>query len=183
MTARVRGRRMAEVAADRLIERYGISQAPVDVEGLAQQLGAAIQRQPFNKDRDVSGLLLRMPGKPPVIGVNKANVPVRQRFTTAHELGHLQLHDGKELILDRLVRVNFRNAASTTATDLEEREANAFAAALLMPEALVARELAQQIQGSHRRDNVLVNDVAAVFEVSAIAMKYRMINLGLMSPE
>jgi Zn-dependent peptidase ImmA (M78 family) len=58
---------------------------------------------------------------------------VRQRFTIGHELGHLTLHHGHDLILERLVRLNFRDATSSTANDEEEIEANHFAAELLMP--------------------------------------------------
>ena len=59
-----------------------------------------------------------------MIGVNSNNPKFRQRFTIGHELGHLALHHGHDLILERLVRLNFRDATSSTASDEEEIEAN-----------------------------------------------------------
>ena len=68
---------------------------------------------------------------------------MRQRFTIAHELGHRALHPGRELILDVPVRVNLRDKTSSMASDIEEIEANAFAATLLMPEQMIRDQLSQ----------------------------------------
>ncbi|USK87293.1 ImmA/IrrE family metallo-endopeptidase [Peribacillus asahii] len=53
------------------------------------------------------------------ISVNKNHSRQRQRFTIAHELGHFLLHKGTAIHVDRNFRVNFRNGASSQATDLE----------------------------------------------------------------
>jgi Zn-dependent peptidase ImmA (M78 family) len=66
-----------------------------------------------------------------------------QRFTIAHELGHRALHPGHELILDVPVRFNMRDGTSGTATDLEEIEANAYAAALLIPARMIREQISQ----------------------------------------
>lgn len=59
-----------------------------------------------------------------------SHVPYRQRYTLAHELGHLLFGDDQEVHLDKDV---FDRAAQ--ARDPSEARANAFAAAFLMPEA------------------------------------------------
>lgn len=170
----------AERAATALLAEANITSLPVPVERLAQHYGAVITYQPFDAE-DISGLLLRKDNQPPVIGVNSTNSLVRQRFTIAHELGHLKLHKG-ELILDRLARVNFRDATSSQATETQEIEANAFAACLLMPQDHVAAQLQHHVQRRHLNDEALVEALARDFKVSRPAMEYRLINLGYYTP-
>lgn len=113
--------------------------------------------------------------------MNANNAEVRQRFTIAHELGHLVLHKGKRLVVDRAVRVNFRDSVSSLATDREEMEANAFAAGLLMPSAAVTDELHRIVRGRHRTDSEVVDVLAGKFQVSRSAMEFRLINLGMLT--
>lgn len=179
LSARQRG---AETAALELLEMHGLQRRlPVPVEVIAGKLGVLVRRQRFDAD-DVSGLLLREPGEAPIIGVNANNAEVRQRFTIAHELGHLVLHKGKRLVVDRAVRVNFRDAVSSLATDREEMEANAFAAALLMPAAAVTDQLHRIVRGRHRSDSEVVDVLAKKSLVSRSAMEFRLVNLGMLTP-
>ncbi|MGW7406819.1 ImmA/IrrE family metallo-endopeptidase [Streptomyces sp. NPDC054833] len=172
--------RRAEQAAGRLLAEVGVVAAPVDVERLAAHLDVLISRSAF-KDGDVSGMLVRQDGRSPVVGVNDSHSRQRQRFTIAHELGHLILHPGREVVLDRPVRVNLRDKASSMATDREEIEANAFAASLLMPADLVRSEL-QRLPTAVRQDpDQCTAALAVLFEVSDSAMGFRLINLGLVS--
>lgn len=179
LSARQRG---AEAAALELLEKHGLQRRfPVPVEVIANKLGVLVRRQHFEAD-DVSGLLLREPGETPIIGVNASNAEVRQRFTVAHELGHLSLHKGKRLVVDRAVRVNFRDSVSSLATDREEMEANAFAAGLLMPSAAVSDQLNRIVRGRQRSDSEVVDALAGKFQVSRSAMEFRLINLGMLTP-
>jgi Zn-dependent peptidase ImmA (M78 family) len=170
--------RRADLAAARLLIEHPAVRPPVDVDELAASLGVSVVLRTF-ADADVSGMLFR--GERDVIGVNSAHSPVRQRFTIAHELGHRALHPGRELILDAPVRVNFRDRTSSTATDREEIEANAFAAALLMPESMVRAEL-ERLPPNVRRDlDETTSRLADRFDVSTAALGFRLINLGLTS--
>ena len=63
------------------------------VEKIAKAQGARIFYQSL--DNDMSGFLYRDKAQA-VIGVNTHHAPVRQNFTTAHELGHLLLHDQEQ---------------------------------------------------------------------------------------
>jgi len=165
----------AERRARELLELAGISQAPVPVEELADKLGARIVHE--NLDQTISGLLLRENGST-LIAVNVQHHARRRRFTIAHELGHLQMHDG-EYIVDSTVRVNRRDAVSSMATDAEEIEANAFAAAVLMPGDLVRRALGQLRSPMVGNPTRVIGGLAEQFGVSNEAMGYRLINLGL----
>ncbi len=97
----------------------------------------------------LSGLLLASRGE---IWVNAAEArewPGRRRFTISHELGHWVLHrTGQESLFCRKATVSDRegiDAPPTTRPPLPitEKEANAFAAALLMPPRLVREQYAR----------------------------------------
>lgn len=158
--------------ADDLLSRHGIEIAPVPVDEVAEAHGIAISYKTL--DDDLAGFLLRDERRK-VIGVNAAHSLQRQRFTIAHELGHALLHAGEPLHIDRDFRVNFRSPASTTATHVEEIEANTFAAALLMP----SRMLRQDLEASDIdiEDDEQVTRLARTYGVSRMAMTYRLINL------
>ncbi|WP_374775004.1 ImmA/IrrE family metallo-endopeptidase [Streptomyces sp. NBC_01310] len=165
----------ADIAARALLREFRIEEPPINPFDLARELDILVV--PQRMDDDVSGMLLRKDGSC-VIGVNKAHSRERQRFTVAHELGHLRLHEGRPLILDTDARVNYRNAVSSMATDREEIDANRFAAALLAPEEMV-RRAAQRI--SFRTTDDLVRALAQQFLLSEMAMTFRLMNLGIVS--
>lgn len=105
-----------------------------------------------------------------VIRYSTTESPVRQRFTIAHEIGHFALgHLNSAGKMFRDTPENFSNGAAP-----EERQANAFAAQLLMPEKVV------KFAVNERGFNTL-KSLANVFDVSEVAMKYRLVNLGLLS--
>lgn len=164
-----------EAEAARLRSQYTDGELPVPVEEIAAKLGVALVVETL--DRNVSGLLFRQ-GDDRAIGVNAAHPMVRQRFTVAHELGHLQLHPGKELILDR-VRVNLRDDVSSLGTNREERDANAFAAELLMPRSEILSQVQKVLDRGGTTDARFIADLALLFDVSEQAMEFRLVNLGL----
>lgn len=172
-----------EREAERLLAELNIRRPPVDIVRIARSLGARLSEVPF--DGDISGMLYR-DGADVVIGINPKHGDKRKRFSTAHEIGHLHLHKGRQIIVDRsvhtsgAVRVNFRDETSGQATDREEIQANQFAAALLMPEAFVRRALPKVSKRTVDYDQLLVG-LAEEFDVSREAMEFRLINLGLSS--
>lgn len=164
----------ADTMAQRVLDEHGPTQLPVEPMKIAESLGVAVVYRPMNPE--VSGMLLRE-GPRSIIGVNEAHAKVRQRFTVAHELGHLHLHPGRQVILDAAVRVNLRDQVSSLATDREEIEANRFAAALLMPAEWIHREVA----GLGLTDpDALIDQMAKIFKVSVAAMTIRLTNLGVL---
>jgi Zn-dependent peptidase ImmA (M78 family) len=172
--------KVAVARARKLLREYAIEEVPIPVEYLAEELGAELLYRTL--EGDISGILYRdEPGRT-VIGINAWDSRTRQRFTIAHELGHLLLHPGQPVIVDKLVKINFRRTPSMpVAGPTEEQQANAFAAELLMPERLV-KDTAREIVG----DNVLfssddlVHELAQLFDVSPQSMGYRLVNLRLL---
>ncbi len=166
--------------ARRLLKSAQITNPPVKVDKIAEKLKAKLTFEPFEGEDDISGILFR-DGKQTVIGINSSHSNVRQRFTIAHEIGHLVLHDG-ELFIDQAVRVNFRDKRSGQAINLQEIEANKFAAELLMPDAMIRDQIAKRIvKKKIATESSLISELARIFEVSEQAMGFRLFNLGIIS--
>lgn len=167
---------LGEKRAIAILEEFGVSEPPTPVEQIARRLGAQLTYEAF--DGDISGMLYR-DGETAVIGVNSRHATTRQRFTVAHECGHLLMHKGQPMFIDRFARVNWRAGDSNR----EEREANAFAAELLMPRDLIEIELERVVAKSRQATlRHVAADLAGRFRVSEEAMTYRLTNLGLLDP-
>lgn len=161
--------------AEKLLRETGLFEAPVNVRAVAE---AAKARVVFEElDDDVSGFLLRDNGSI-TIAINKQHPANRQRFTLAHEIGHLVLHadQGDRLWLDKAYY--FRDGSSSKGDQASEVQANEFAAGLLMPEELVKDAVGDTAHISE----IEVKRLAKKFEVSERAMTFRLISLGLLDP-
>ena len=181
-------RKKVDQLAASLLEEHGIREPAVPIESIARAEGATIARNHF--DGPQSGFALRSANGDWVIGVNTSTSPRRQRFTIAHELGHLMLHEG-DLIVDRFVRAHFRenvgrisyrDEVSSLATNSEEIEANRFAAEILMPREMVLEEAAALLEAEQMGRDELIKELADLFEVSTDAMGFRLVNLSILVP-
>lgn len=99
--------------------------------------------------------------------VGASEVPARQRFTIAHELGHLLAEDDQGVHLD----TDLNEAAHKRQPS--EKRANAFATEFLMP-AKILRKRAAGVLFSDEQFAKLACD----FRVSPIALAWRLYNLG-----
>ena len=164
-----------ETRAAALLRELNISKPPIDAWRVARHLGVRVERAELGEE--CSGVLLRKGGAA-VIGVNYSHHPNRQRFTIAHELGHFLLHKGEKYVDKGMATVQFRNAESSTGTQREEREANQFAAALLMPVEWVRREFEKH--PFDLGDDTTLTAMCRLFGVSSQAMSYRLAKLRLL---
>jgi Zn-dependent peptidase ImmA (M78 family) len=167
-------RRKIESLVEELLTAYQIREAPVPVEIIAKAKGARIYYQSL--EDDVSGFLFRDAAQT-VIGVNTHHAPVRQNFTMAHELGHLVLHDQEQLHVDRDFRIRLRDDVSSQGTDEAEREANFFAASILMPKRFLEDDLQNEDYVDLFGDSFLP-EIARTYGVSTQALVNRLKNLG-----
>lgn len=97
-----------------------------------------------------------------------SSLPARQRFTLAHELGHLLAGDDQEIHLDRDV---FDKGQMK---DPSETRANAFAAAFLMPE--------HDLRQAAKRSDLTLEAFAGIacdLQVTPTALAFRLSDLGL----
>lgn len=170
-----------EREAAQVLREHGISRPPVPVERIARDMGVQVAFEPF--EGDVAGMLFQDPNDDQVvIVVNSLNAKTRQRFSVAHEVGHLRLHEGP-IYVDRPVNVRFRDERSSLAIDHEEIAANRFAAALLMPEDWLLTDVEQRIgRQAQLSDEAFVENLARRYDVSRQAMEFRLANLGLWTP-
>ena len=151
MAGSVRDER-AGVLLRRYRERFGGRDLPVPVVSLAEDLlGLNVERT----ELDVSGMLL--PAERRIL-VNATESELRQRFTIAHEVGHWVC----QCVSGSAAPFYCRPQDVSTAADRAlEREANVFAAELLMPEDAVRAQ----------SENV--------FGVSDLAYRWRLYSFGL----
>jgi|HubBroStandDraft_4_1064222.scaffolds.fasta_scaffold52650_1 Zn-dependent peptidase ImmA (M78 family) len=159
-----------------LLRELDLLTVPVDVEAVAGKLGAQVVYGEL--EDDMSGFLLREEGVV-TIAVNKLHHPNRQRFTIAHECGHLHLHadQGDRLWVDKTnSTIYYRDANSSSGDKLAEIQANQFAAGLLVPEVLLKENLAQELS------DVDIFRLALRFQVSEQAMTLRLVSLDMLVP-
>lgn len=138
-----------------VLKELGVLKLPVDVQYIAQSLGIQIYKKPIK----VSGVLLRDKGGEWIVVRSKDSIR-RQRFTIAHEIGHSRCkHSGLRFMCDQ-----------NLSTDKKiEREANQFAAELLMPKAIFS---SLYCRGKREKE------LASYFGVSVEAATWRAVDLG-----
>lgn len=145
------------LSAPGLLRYLEILAPPICVVSICRDLGVRVSSEAMKED----GRVVIDRSKPFAhIHVPKEACLHRMRFTIAHELGHIMLHNFTTPHLD------FRGQTETSI----EREANAYAADLLMPYWMI------KFLGSPLKNNPV--DLARMFEVSEAAMLYRLKSLG-----
>jgi Zn-dependent peptidase ImmA (M78 family) len=156
----------AEALRGRHSALFGGPQVPVPVESIAADLlGLHVEEL---EGLEVSGMLVAAERTIRLNAVEARETPGRRRFTLAHEIAHWVCHCPPnrpvQLILCRPAQVGVSSG------DAMEREANVFAAELLMPETEVTAAIAL---------GAGVGELAARFGVSEVALAWRLFNLGL----
>jgi hypothetical protein len=149
--------------ASRLLDSAGVAHEPVSLRDVVSALNLELVQktcEPFSCEAALEPM-----GDTRAIVLNGAGDERRRRFTIAHEIGHFVLHPGR-------LRPE-RDGLVNEAMRLEEREADTFAAELLMPEHLVRQAVAEQ-----GADPALLADR---FQVSARAMEIRLQRLGVLA--
>lgn len=105
-----------------ILIRERITELPVRVSELCRNMGIPVLLHEFEDGN--SGVSTMVNGSP-IILVNRSDIPERQRFTAAHELGHIMLgHVGKYKLVNREPSPNDNPI---------EQAANVFASRLLAP--------------------------------------------------
>lgn len=125
---------------------------------LLEEQGIIVAAMPWGSQRVDSRLLLTEGGQP-IIALNKTLLGDRLRFSLAYELGHLLMHSFVPINADRDI----------------VHEANAFAAALLMPEKDIAKDFEQGITIP------ILAQLKTKWKVSMIALLYRADDLGFLT--
>lgn len=148
-----------ETAAEMVRRRWELGHAPApNMVHLLEAHGVRVFSLPPDSVEVDAFAVWR--GTVPLVFLNTMKTVERSRFDAAHELGHLVMHGSGE-----------RSCTGPEA----ERQANDFASAFLMPTASV---LGHMPAGS-RVDQILQGK--RIWKVSAMALTYRMHDLGLLT--
>lgn len=174
-----------ELAARKLLNSMGIEKPPVNLEPIAKRLGIELLKDDLGDE--LSGVLIKE-GEKLVIFVNAGHHENRRRFTIAHEIGHHVLGHPGEMFVDKTLRqkaiVVRRDGRSSEGTDIDEIQANRFAAELLMPKQLVESEVSKRLSKRNLpTPEDLVANLGEQFKVSRQAMEIRLVNLGFLIPQ
>lgn len=146
---------------------------PRNIVEICNRLGIVVQ-ETEKFPNDISGVIFKENNKY-VILVNGLHSIGRQSFTIAHELGHYILHkdllDENNELVSHIKSNNIDCPALARGLNYNqmEREANNFAAEILMPEKEFLEECEQAIS---------IEEVAQYFGVSVQAATIRANNLG-----
>ncbi|MBL7837215.1 MAG: ImmA/IrrE family metallo-endopeptidase [Bacteroidetes bacterium] len=160
----------------KILQDAGLYSHPINVVACAEYFSIKIDY--LLLEDGISGFFVKKDSEMR-IAINSEHNILRQRFTIAHELGHYVLHRNEEsLFIDKGEKVMYRDLKSTSGEYRREREANAFAAALLMPEDLIDKEVRLYLNDNQHVYNIVDYLAAEKFHVSSQAMAFRLSNLG-----
>jgi len=156
--------RIAELQAAKLLALGGVTSAPVPESLITTLPRVQVRRvSPFA----ASGASQWAGGRWQIV-VNGAEAPVRQRFTLAHEFKHAIDHPFRSII--------YTDSPGQRGYERAEAVCDYFAGCLLMPKPWVAA--AYFDRGIQRLDLL-----ARHFHVSQMAMRVRLLQLGVIEPQ
>lgn len=159
-----------------LLARHDVTSFPVPVASIVKAEGIQIGYD--RHDGPEYGFALNDGGRR-VIGVNTNTSAQRENCATAHCLGHMLLHEAVILVC-RVTRASAPEGRSA-ASPQQEAEANAFCAALTMPEPWVAEVVGKMRGDGPGGATAFTEEIARRFGVSAEAAAFRLATLGLLA--
>lgn len=155
--------RKVEAEVDQILHENFVSDAPVPIVEIARNYGLLVKEVDLGNFGDrVAGFIDPLQK---IIYVNEKDKPARQAFTVAHELAHWIMHKNKLHSQPDKYAVLYRMPLGAKTEDEVEKEANAFAARLLVP-----RDLLNKYKNSN------IATVAKIFGVSEELIGYRLKN-------
>lgn len=149
------------MTSQEVLSTYWNNRIPVDPIVIAKAMGASVYS---SESIQYPGEFFVHEGIPTILYKPSGNSR-RDRFTVAHELGHFALNHGNAH-RDTISSFNIDNF------DPAERDANRFAAELLMPEGAVRFAV-------HEAGLTSVEKLCNYFDVSGAAMRIRLQTLGM----
>ena len=142
-----------------------MTEIPVPVGTIADRLGLDVFS--ITLDPNISGSIRRVGTAKYEIQINDTDAPVRQRFTVCHEIAHYLLHRSHIDAVGIEDNILYRSQLS----NIQEAEANRFAAALLLPWRAVNDWHIEQFGRDVDRSNLRI--IAEKFRASDLAVGYR----------
>lgn len=166
-TYRAQGYRLAAAASARLSADGAPRWGSGFLDAVESAFGVDICLAEIGAGQSFDGLAVSADGVKLIV-LTVGTVPARQKFTLAHELGHLLAGDDQGIHLDEDI------FGPAQRRDPGEQRANAFAAAFLMPEAAL-----RQAVEAHGFAIEAFAQLVCDLVVSPSALAYRMLDLRL----
>lgn len=151
----------------KILATFGVDSPPVPLRDIVSSFGLNIIYADFSKmprGNEIAGFIDFDKKK---IYVNKDDSPNRRRFTIAHELGHYIMHKAY-IKNESKYKVLLRKPLEDKNYTPEEKEANCFAAYLLVPDELL-----------NKYKDVSNSINSALFVVSQDVIKYSKMRTAL----
>jgi transcriptional regulator with XRE-family HTH domain len=155
-----------EAAARKVLDLVGAKDPPVEMEAVCEALGIPLYWR--NLPDALSAVVVAVGDGYFVIAVNKRHHVHRRRFSIAHEVAHAVLRHKASHYIEYAVEDMWEPPGFRY---FDEREANSFAAAVLMDERWLRRDYAAGMR--------TVPALARRYGVSTAAMGFRLTNLQL----
>ncbi len=143
-----------------ILDTYGFTEPVINVAKIAKE--NKIEIEEVKMPEKYSGVAGFYNEKENIIYINTDDVPARKQFTIAHELGHIFLGHRNYGVLFRITHENAMYSK-------DEKEANSFAANLLMPEFMIIEYLKK-----YDFTKVDYMKMSKIFGVPIAAMKWRL---------
>lgn len=149
-----------------------------DIESAVENFGIEVKYSDMShikSSEEISGYVHVVDGVPEIV-INGFQSKLRQRFTIAHELGHVLLHwqwqPGKHLP-DGLVEISYRKESySSVDAQQREKQADNFAAEFLAPLENVVKFL-KEIREENPDKEVQISMISNEFKISNPSAFYR----------
>jgi len=156
--------RTAEKAAEKYLEDNNLLHLPVDPIAIAEKNGIIVEAKPAS-NAGVSGMLIKYGDIFGIAYATHINNEGFQRYSIAHELGHYFLSGHPESLFpeDGI----HESKAGFLSGNKYEREADHYAAGLLMPKSLFKREIDRRKTG-YDAINILANKCKTSLTATAI---------------
>lgn len=149
---------------------------PIEPKDIVRLLGGKIKMLEPDNDKEAK---IEKSGDSFEIYIGDKTPSNREKFSIAHEIGHLFLHMGYLIDKDKWEKVgNYKDSVMYRyGYSVEEKEANQFAGALLMP----IDEFFAVAESCLDNDSYTLKPIADHFKVSVDAVRMRGRYLGLFS--
>lgn len=151
--------------ARKVIKDHKLSEVPTDLTKVFQKLG--LKYIVLNDPEGIDGAIIEIENKPTIAYLNKAKPIPRQRFTLAHELGHIFLKHSKRDFYNAEESREFGDEEIDQSKPPQEKEADAFASELLVPNDKLKQ---------HEADMNNIDKLSSIFQVSKQATTIAVMN-------
>ncbi len=145
------------------MQELGAISLPIKIDTIASSMGAKVI---YSNDfpSSISGFLCPLNGTGKfIIGINQTKPETHQRFTIAHELGHIVF---KDCLFETVLTSDILEKNRQTIKTLNERYANIFATEILMPLCAIKKYYTKGVRN--------ITSFCKIFKVSRTAMEIRL---------